>query len=141
MTANNLYTHNYWINKRNGNLGSYEYMCTTQTPTRHCPYYILTDGKDGWTKFRKLVDSYIVQLGGKSVFNNTPSPAPSVSVKTTSVRYIMKSLGTAAIRKEPRKTGTLIKRVAKGKYYPVDATVVNENKETWLKHTETNTEL
>lgn len=139
MTANNLYTHNYWINKRNGNLGSYEYMCTTQTPTRHCPYYILTDGKDGWTKFRKLVDSYIVQLGGKSVFNNTPSPTPSVSVKTTPVKYIMKSLGTAAIRKEPRKTGTLIKRVVKGKYYPVDVTVVNENKETWLKHTGTNT--
>lgn len=136
MTANNLYTHNYWINKRNGVTGSYDYMCTTQTPTRHCPYYILTDGKDGWTKFRKLVDSYIVQLGGKSVFN-IPSPTPTI--KTKPVKYIMKSLGTAAVRKEPRKTGALIKRVEKGKYYPIDATVTNANKELWLKHTETDT--
>ena len=46
----------------------------------------------------------------------------------------MKSLGSAAIRKEPRKTGTLIKRVIKGKYYLIDAIVRNQNNELWLKH-------
>lgn len=50
------------------------------------------------------------------------------------VQYIMKSLGSAAVRKEPRKTGTLVKRVVKGKYYLVDATVRNEKNELWLRH-------
>lgn len=139
-TANDLYTHNYWLNKRNGVTGSYEYMCTTRTPTRHCPYYILTDGNNGWEKFRKLVDSYVVQLGGKSVFGSvTTTTTSSSTTKNTSVQYIMKSLGQAAVRNKTDKTGTLIMRVVKGNYYPIETLIINSKNEKWLKHTGTAT--
>lgn len=140
-TANDLYTHNYWLNKRNGVTGSYEYMCTTKTPTRHCPYYILTDGNNGWDKFRRLVDQYLVQLGGKSVFDNTTNTTTSsvTTNKTTPVKYVMKSLGMAAIRKKPNKSGSILNRVVKGNYYPVESMILNVEKEKWLKHTGTET--
>lgn len=140
-TANDLYTHNYWLNKRNGVTGSYEYMCTTRTPTRHCPYYILTDGNNGWDKFRRLVDRYLVQLGGKSVFGNTAGTTTNTVAtdKITFVHYIMKSLGVAAIRNKPNKSGSHIKRVVKGDYYPVESMILNVEKEKWLKHTGTET--
>lgn len=140
-TANDLYTHNYWLNIRNGVKGSYEYLCTARTPTRHCPYYILTDGNNGWDKFRRLVDQYLVQLGGKSVFGNITSTATSTveTSKTTPVKYIMKSLGMAAIRNNPNKSSSLIKRVVKGDYYPVESIILNVEKEKWLKHTGTET--
>ena len=50
------------------------------------------------------------------------------------VNYIMQSFGTAAIRKEPKKSGILISRVAKEKYYPIDKMVISDNKERWLRH-------
>lgn len=65
---------------------------------------------------------------------NYLSPPVTTTVKTTPVTYIMKSLGTAAIRKEPRKTGELTRRVIRDKYYLVDAVIRNENDELWLKH-------
>lgn len=68
----------------------------------------------------------------KSGLNYLTIPIPTFTKK--SVKYIMKSLGSAAIRKEPRKTGALIKRVIKGKYYLIDAIVRNQNNELWLKH-------
>lgn len=140
-TANDLYTHNYWLNKRNGVTGSYEYMCTTRTPTRHCPYYILTDGNNGWDKFRRLVNQYLVQLGGKSVFGNTVSTTMNTVTtdKITPVHYIMKSLGVAAIRTKPNKSGSILNRVVKGDYYTVESIILNVKKEKWLKHTGTET--
>ena len=59
---------------------------------------------------------------------------PTPTIKTNTVNYIMKSLGSAAVRIEPRKSGTIIKRVEKSVYYLIDATVRNENNEIWLKH-------
>lgn len=140
-TANDLYTHNYWLNKRNGVTGSYEYMCTTKTPSRHCPYYILTDGNNGWDKFRRLVDQYLVQLGGKSVFGNTVSTTMNTVAtnKTTPVKYVMKSLGIAAIRNKPDKSASLLSRAVKGRYYLVESMILNDKKEKWLKHTDTET--
>lgn len=140
-TANDLYTHNYWLNKRNGVTGSHEYMCTTKTPTRHCPYYILTDGNNGWDKFRRLVDQYIVQLGGKSVFGNTTNTMTNVAStsKTTPVQYIMKSLGRAAIRNKPDKSTSVLNRVVKDNYYAVESMILNTKKEKWLRHTGTET--
>ncbi|MCM1334370.1 MAG: N-acetylmuramoyl-L-alanine amidase [Bacteroides sp.] len=137
LTVNALYTHNYWLNKRNGVKGTYDSLCTTRTPTRHCPYYILTDGNNGWEKFRKLVDSYLVQLGGKSVYkvvSNTTTFTSATTAKATAVQYIMKSLGTAAIRNKANKTGSYSKRCVSGDYYLMDGLIVNAQKEKWLKH-------
>lgn len=54
--------------------------------------------------------------------------------KITPARYIMRSLGTAAIRNEPSKTGTITGRAVKGSLYLIDGTVRDESGSLWLKH-------
>lgn len=122
MTVNDMYTHNYFLNIRNGVTGDYNKLCTSPTPTRNCPYYIVWD----WENFRKQVDAYIVKLGGKSVYNN-PTPAPKPTNTVSKDIYIATS--HAAIREEPSKLSKIITRVTKGDYYP--ATEVKNN---WINH-------
>lgn len=68
LTADNLYTHTYWLHVRDGHTklsdtANIDKWCTTPHSYKTCPYYIIPD----WLGFKKLVDKYIKQLGGKSV--------------------------------------------------------------------------
>lgn len=119
LTVDSMYTHNYFLNIRNKVSGDYYKLCTTPTPTRNCPYYIVWD----WENFRKQVDGYVVRLGGKSAY---PETEP-VEVKETI--YCYKAVSQAAIRSEPSKTGTIYKRVTKGLYY-----VATKESTDWIKH-------
>lgn len=58
--------------------------------------------------------------------------------KSKSVSYIMQACSLAAIRNKPSKSGKLLGRVAKGKYYVID-TVTKNNSEIWLKYKDNNT--
>lgn len=119
MTVNDMYTHNYFLNIRDGVKGDYNYLCTTPTPTRNCPYYIVWD----WEGFRKQVDGYIAKLGGRSIYNQDDQ------TPVTSVSNIYKSVSSAAIRTAPSKSAAILGRVTKGNFYPADA-VTN----SWFKH-------
>ena len=68
LTVDNLYTHTYWLHVRDGHTklsdtANIDKWCTTPHSYKTCPYYIIPD----WLGFKKLVDKYIKQLGGKSV--------------------------------------------------------------------------
>ena len=126
-TVDDLYTHNYFLNIRNGHTDwDYNKLCTTETPTRNCPYYIVWD----WEGFRRQVDSYIKVLGGKSIY-----PDEDVDPDTVhkSVQNIYMATSTAAIRDGMSKNSKIYGRVVKGDYYPVDA-IYTVNGEIWLRH-------
>lgn len=68
LTADNLYTHTYWLHVRDGHTklsdtANTDKWCTAPHSYKICPYYIIPD----WLGFKKQVDKYIRQLGGKSV--------------------------------------------------------------------------
>ena len=67
----------------------------------------------------------------KSGLNFLPQ---SVTPKITPINNIMKSLGTAAIRTAPSKSGDIKGRVAKGGYYAFDEMITLPNGEVWLRH-------
>ena len=120
MTVDNMYTHNYFLNIRNGVKGNYTYLCTTPTPTRNCPYYIVWD----WENFRKQVDTYLRKLGGKSVYSiNTQEE----------VQNVYKAVSSAAIRSGMSKDAKIYSRVTNGLLYPVD-TIYTVDGVKWLKH-------
>ena len=67
----------------------------------------------------------------KSGLNFLPQ---SVTPKITPINNVMKSLGTAAIRTAPSKSGGIKGRVAKGGYYAFDEMITLPNGEVWLRH-------
>ena len=122
MTVNDMYTHNYFLNIRNGVTGDYNKLCTSPTPTRNCPYYIVWD----WENFRKQVDEYIKKLGGKSIYGGATTHP---TTDTTTKHYVYRAISQAAIRTGMSKNSTILGRVTKGKYYLSDKTYDN-----WFKH-------
>lgn len=70
----------------------------------------------------------------KSGLNFLPQ---SVTPKITPINNVMKSLGTAAIRTAPSKSGGIKGRVAKGGYYAFDEMITLPNGEVWLRHFDT----
>jgi len=127
MTVNDMYTHNYFLNIRDG-MKSTDYMtlCTTPAKTRNCPYYIVGD----WEGFRRQVDTYIRQLGGNSIY---PDESVDPDSTYTDVKLIYQAVSTAAIRDEMSKSSKILGRVTKGDYYPVDRKYT-VNGDIWLRH-------
>lgn len=79
LTVNDLYTHTHWLNVVDGVTGDRDYLNTRPNPYKTCPIYIIPQ----WDKFKRLVDTYVVKLGGKSVYKNTTTTKPSTSPTTT----------------------------------------------------------
>ena len=68
LTADNLYTHTYWLHVKDGrtkpsDTANIDKWCTAPHTYKNCPLYIIPD----WIGFKKLVDGYIKKLGGSSV--------------------------------------------------------------------------
>ena len=66
LTANELYTHTYWLNIRDGVKGNIDLLNVKKHPYKTCPIYIIPQ----WDEFKRLVDGYIAKLGGRSVYEN-----------------------------------------------------------------------
>ena len=118
MTVDDMYTHNYFLNIRNGVKGSYSKLCTTATPTRDCPYYIVGD----WEGFRKQVKGYLDILKGST----QPTEVPKSKARKI---IVYRSISSAAMREGKSKLAKIVKRVQKGSYY------LGENADDkWFKH-------
>lgn len=68
LTADNLYTHTYWLHVKDGrtklsDTANIDKWCTAPHSYKNCPLYIIPD----WIGFKKLADGYIKKLGGSSV--------------------------------------------------------------------------
>lgn len=57
---NNLFTHTYWLNVRDGKSGSVDYLNTLRHPYKVCPIYIIPH----WSTFKNNVKNSLVALGG-----------------------------------------------------------------------------
>ncbi|MBQ7595264.1 MAG: N-acetylmuramoyl-L-alanine amidase [Clostridia bacterium] len=58
LDENDLYTHTYWLNVRDGIEGTTDYLNTLQNPYKYCPEFLLPD----WYSFKNQVAQYIEQL-------------------------------------------------------------------------------
>lgn len=122
LTADNLYTHTYWLHVRDGHTqlsdtANIDKWCTAPHTYKNCPLYIIPD----WIGFKKLVDGYVKQLGGSSV----------VAVGTFLVRILDPALN---IRAQPSLTAK-INGVIRGKgVYTIVATSFEPKTQiTWGK--------
>ena len=79
LTANDLYTHTHWLNVVDGIKGDRDYLNTKPNPYKTCPIHIIPQ----WDKFKRLVDSYIVKLGGKSIYQASTPTATTISTNKT----------------------------------------------------------
>lgn len=87
---------------------------------KYCPCWILPH----WDDFLERV---------AEIYSGNPSDT-KIQTKERAVRYIMESLGQAAIRTAADKSAKMLDRVVRNKLYPVDKLLVNEKEEQWMKH-------
>lgn len=132
LTADDLYTHSYWINTKIFNMsGKRDYLNTAKNSRKNCPVYIIPQ----WDNFKHSVDSHIVRLGGKSIYDTfVPTPAAD-GVEGSRVQWIYQATSTAAVRPERSKNSKIYGRVTKGDYYCADKLYPNLTDPLWFKHT------
>lgn len=58
LDENDLYTHTYWLNLRDGLTGTTDYLNILQNPYKYCPEFLLPD----WYGFKAQVADYIDEL-------------------------------------------------------------------------------
>ena len=58
LSIDNLYTHNYWCNVRNGMSGSVDFLNTTYDGYKGCPIFI----RPHWYEFKTTVSNYMRQF-------------------------------------------------------------------------------
>lgn len=120
LTADNLYTHTYWLHVRDGHTklsdtANIDKWCTAPHTYKNCPLYIIP----GWIGFKKQVDGYIKKLGGSSV----------VSGGTFLVRILDPALN---IRAQPSLTAK-INGVIRGKGVYTIVSTAHEGNILWGK--------
>ena len=88
LTINNLYTHNYWVNIRNGRRGSVDQLNKINDGYKGCPIFI----RPKWNDFKALVESYM------KVQSTEPQKATETTFKPYKVKVIASEL---SVRKTP----------------------------------------
>lgn len=88
---------------------------------KYCPCWILPH----WDDFLERVEE---------IYSGNPAESSQNQTKERSVRYIMESLGQAAIRTAASKGSHVLGRVQRNKLYPVDKLLVNSKEEQWMKY-------
>lgn len=88
---------------------------------KYCPCWILPH----WDDFLERVEQ---------IYSGNPASATKKNTKEKSVRYVMESLGQAAIREDASKNSAIKKRAKKGSFYLIDRLIVSEQEQQWLRH-------
>ena len=88
LTINNLYTHNYWVNIRNGRKGTVDQLNKLNDGYKGCPLYI----RPKWEDFKSLVQKYMKKPSSK------PQKATETVFKPYKVKVIVDELN---VRKTP----------------------------------------
>lgn len=134
LTADDLYTHSYWINTKIFNMsGTIDYLNTAQNQRKNCPVYIIPQ----WQNFKKSVDSHIVRLGGKSIYGSFEPTPVVMDTGGSKVQWIYQATSTAAIRPERNKNSKIYGRVIKGGYYCAETLYPNIAEAQWFRHSGT----
>lgn len=88
LTIDNLYTHNYWVNIRNGRRGTVDQLNKLNDGYKGCPLYIRPE----WDNFKALVESYM------KTPSSEPQKAPEATFNSYRVKIITNELN---VRKTP----------------------------------------
>lgn len=88
LSINNLYTHNYWVNVRNGRRGTVDQLNKLNDGYKGCPLYIRPE----WDNFKALVESYM------KIPSSEPQKAPEATFDSYRVKIITNELN---VRKTP----------------------------------------
>ena len=107
LTINNLYTHNYWVNVRNGRKGTVDQLNKLNDGYKGCPLYI----RPKWDDFKSLVQKYMKKLSSK------PQKATETVFKSYKVKIICDELN---VRKTPNwKDSDVIATVKKNEVFTI----------------------
>jgi hypothetical protein len=128
----NLFTHNYWCNVRNGKKGTLDDLNKQNDNYKNCPVYI----RPKWDDFKALVKGYMT---------NTATPAtPAAPDNSPSLFYVqvgafsVKANAEAYLYVEKKKYGDAFIKEAGGLWYvQVGAFTVKANAEAYLKEVKT----
>lgn len=88
LTVNNLYTHNYWVNVRNGRKGTVDQLNKLNDGYKGCPLYIRPE----WDNFKALVERYM------KAPSTEPQKPTETDFKSYKVKVIVDKLN---VRKTP----------------------------------------
>ena len=130
LTVDNLYTHTYWLNIRDGfNKGAKDYLCTfKRSGIKTCPLYILNH----WDEFVNKVKMYM----GETVEPQKPPVTPSTPTNNTTteksflVTIIAKELN---VRKDAGTEYPVTTKVYKNEVYTIVDTKKSKDGGTWGK--------
>lgn len=107
LTINNLYTHNYWVNIRNGRKGTVDQLNKLNDGYKGCPLYI----RPKWDDFKVLVQKYMKKLSSE------PQKATETTFKSYKVKVIANELN---VRKTPNwKDSDVIATVKKNEVFTI----------------------
>ena len=101
LTIDNLYTHNYWCNVRNGKTGTVDELNTLYDGYKGCPRFI----RPHWADFRSKVLGYM---------SKTPKPTQS-----TSQYYVVKQYGAYGDKQNAERVLDLLKSTDPKGYYKI----------------------
>lgn len=132
FTVHNLYTHNYWCNIRNGKTGTVDQLNKLNDGYKNCPVYI----RPQWEDFKKLVDGYIIKLGGKSVYSENTSDTVASAPVESDVPYKIEVIDSELnVRKGAGVNYSIVTTIKKNEVYTIveEKTVINSNnsKSVW----------
>ena len=122
LTINDLYTHNYWVNIRNGKKGSVDYLNKLDDRYKGCPIFI----RPKWDDFKSLVQKYMNETPTE------PQKRPETAFEEYKVKIICDELN---VRKTPIfEDSDVVMTVKKGEVFTiVGETTVNKTKFGKLK--------
>ena len=122
LTINDLYTHNYWVNIRNGRKGSVDQLNKTNDGYKGCPIFI----RPKWDDFKSLVQKYMNETPTE------PQKQPQTAFEPYKVKIICDELN---VRKTPIfDVADVVMTVKKGEVFTiVGETTVNKTKFGKLK--------
>lgn len=86
--TDHLFTHTYWLNKRDGRTGSLDHMNTAMHPYKWCPAYILPH----WADFVAKVKSYLSPASATPAAPDTQSntETPKSETQTVPIKKVVR---------------------------------------------------
>lgn len=121
LTINNLYTHNYWCNVRNGKTGTVDVLNKTNDNYKNCPIYI----RPHWDSFKAKVSTYLAQLKNTNITTNNPT---SANTSASKFPYLVKVIDKTGlnVRKNAGVTNAVVTTIKYNEVYTiVDEATVN----------------
>lgn len=114
LTINNLYTHNYWCNIRNGKNGTVDTLNKTNDNYKNCPVYI----RPHWDNFKTKVSTYLAKLNNTTT---TTSNLANTSTSANKLPYLIKVIDKTGlnVRQNAGVNNPIVTTIKYGEIYTI----------------------